>query len=156
MPAKNLMAKRRRRKKLNDRLYMLRASILGDAIEYLKELLQRINNELETSPADSPITFTPVSSFHPSSVASSIKEELCPTTTLPCQALQGPGLRFLTAMKTLDNLGLDIQQADISCLNGFAMDIFRAEQCMEGQDVHPEQIKALLLDSVGFHSNSMI
>ncbi|KAL2536721.1 Inducer of CBF expression transcription factor (ICE1) [Forsythia ovata] len=57
LPAKNLMAERRRRKKLNDRLYMLRsvmdrASILGDAIDYLKELLQCINdihNELEAT-----------------------------------------------------------------------------------------------------------
>jgi hypothetical protein len=30
-------------------------------------------------------------------------------------------------MRALDNLGLDIQQAVISCFNGFAMDIFRAE-----------------------------
>ncbi|KAF2312804.1 hypothetical protein GH714_040504 [Hevea brasiliensis] len=44
---------------------MDRASILGDAIEYLKELLQRINdlhNELESTPPGSSLTPT---SFHP-------------------------------------------------------------------------------------------
>lgn len=191
MPAKNLMAERRRRKKLNDRLYMLRsvvpkiskmdrASILGDAIEYLKELLQRINdlhNELESTPAGS--SLTPASSFHPltptpSSLPGRIKEELCPSS-LPSPngqparvevrlregravnihmfCTRKPGL-LLSTMRALDNLGLDIQQAVISCFNGFAMDIFRAEQCKEGQDVHPEQIKAVLLDSAGF--NGMI
>ncbi|XP_004501748.1 transcription factor ICE1-like [Cicer arietinum] len=191
MPAKNLMAERRRRKKLNDRLYMLRsvvpkiskmdrASILGDAIEYLKELLQRINdlhNELESTPAGS--SLTPVSSFHPltptpPSLPSRIKEELC-HSSLPSPngqparvevrlregravnihmfCARKPGL-LLSTMRALDNLGLDIQQAVISCFNGFVMDIFRAEQCKEGQDVHPEQIKAVLMDSAGF--NGMI
>ncbi|RZR96263.1 hypothetical protein BHM03_00025247 [Ensete ventricosum] len=56
MPSKNLMAERRRRKRLNDRLSMLRSialthicihkmdrtSILGDTIDYMKELLERI------------------------------------------------------------------------------------------------------------------
>ena len=37
-----------------------------------------------------------------------------------------PGL-LLSTMKALDSMGLDIQQAVISCFNGFAMDIFRAE-----------------------------
>lgn len=34
---------------------------------------------------------------------------------------------LLSTMRALDNLGLDIQQAVISCFNGFALDVFRAE-----------------------------
>ncbi|KAB5532203.1 hypothetical protein DKX38_018873 [Salix brachista] len=188
LPAKNLMAERRRRKKLNDRLYMLRsvvpkiskmdrASILGDAIEYLKELLQRINdlhNELESTPPSS--SLTPTTSFHPltptpSALPGRIMDKLCPSSLpspngqparVEVRVREGravnihmfcgrkPGL-LLSTMRALDNLGLDIQQAVISCFNGFAMDIFRAEQCKEGQEMHPDQIKAFLLDSAGFH-----
>ncbi|KAK4282191.1 hypothetical protein QN277_013596 [Acacia crassicarpa] len=187
-PAKNLMAERRRRKKLNDRLYMLRsvvpkiskmdrASILGDAIDYLKELLQRINdlhNELESTPPGS--LPPPSTSFHPltptpPTLPCRVKEELCPSL-LPSPKNQAarvevkvregravnihmfcsrrPGL-LLSTMRALDNLGLDVQQAVISCFNGFALDVFRAEQCGEGVDVVPEQIKAILMDSAGFH-----
>ncbi|TYJ28444.1 hypothetical protein E1A91_A07G260300v1 [Gossypium mustelinum] len=188
MPAKNLMAERRRRKKLNDRLYMLRsvvpkiskmdrASILGDAIDYLKELLQRINDlhtELESTP---PGSFMPPStSCHPltptpPTLPGRVKQELCPSSfsspknqppkvevrlregravNIHMFCARRPGL-LLSTMRALDNLGLDIQQAVISCFNGFALDVFRAEQCREGQDVLPEQIKAVLLDSAGFH-----
>ncbi|XP_071693398.1 transcription factor ICE1-like [Rutidosis leptorrhynchoides] len=197
LPAKNLMAERRRRKKLNDRLYMLRsvvpkiskmdrASILGDAIEYLKELLQRINDlnhELEATPTSSALT-TPTAAtmaaaatgFYPltptpTGLPSRIKEELCPTTVpsptgqparVEVRQREGravnihmfcsrrPGL-LLTILRALDDLGLDIQQAVISCFNGFALDVFRAEQCKEGQDVHPDQVKAMLLESAGYH-----
>ncbi|KAK4395505.1 Transcription factor ICE1 [Sesamum angolense] len=192
LPAKNLMAERRRRKKLNDRLYMLRsvvpkiskmdrASILGDAIDYLKELLQKINdlhNELESIPGSSSVT--PTQSFYPLTptapgLPARIKEELCPSAfASPLSSPTGqparvevrlregravnihmfcgrrPGI-LLSTMRAMENLGLDIQQAVISCFNGFALDVFRAEQCGEGQDLNPDQIKAVLLDSAGFH-----
>ncbi|CAA0811308.1 Transcription factor ICE1 [Striga hermonthica] len=193
-PAKNLMAERRRRKKLNDRLYMLRsvvpkiskmdrASILGDAIDYLKELLQKINdlnNELESVPAATS-SATPNSNFYPVTPAgtprlpSLIKEELCPSafatplsspTEQPARVEvrlregravnihmfcgRKPGL-LLSTLRAMDSLGLDVQQAVISCFNGFALDVFRAEQWGEGQDLNPDQIKAVLLESAGFH-----
>ncbi|KAL1533223.1 transcription factor ICE1-like [Salvia divinorum] len=192
LPAKNLMAERRRRKKLNDRLYMLRsvvpkiskmdrASILGDAIDYLKELLQKINdlhNELEAIPgASTPSTNT---SFYPMTpttpgIPARIKEELCPSAfASPLNSPTGqparvevrlregkavnihmfcgrkPGI-LLSTLTAIDNLGLDIQQAVISCFNGFALDIFRAEQWGEEQELNPDHIKAVLLDSAGFH-----
>ncbi|XP_020167620.1 transcription factor ICE1 [Aegilops tauschii subsp. strangulata] len=189
MPAKNLMAERRRRKKLNDRLYMLRsvvpkiskmdrASILGDAIEYLKELLHKISdlqNELESSPSMPSLPPTPTS-FHPltptlPALPSRVKEELCPSAlpsptgqqpTVEVRLREGravnihmlcprrPGL-VLSAMKAIEALGLDVQQAVISCFNGFALDVFKAEQCKDGPGLQPEEIKAVLLQSAGFH-----
>ncbi|EFJ15029.1 hypothetical protein SELMODRAFT_119431 [Selaginella moellendorffii] len=189
MPAKNLLAERRRRKKLNDRLYMLRsvvpkitkmdrASILGDAIDYLKELLHKINdlhNELEAAQSEKqiPHSLPPPPELTPTSTARPLIKEESSTSQAPIAEPEQParievkmqkgkdfnihmfcGSRpglLLSMMKALDGLGLDVQQAVISCFNGFVFDIFRAEATKEGE-VGPEEIKTVLLHTAGCHS----
>lgn len=100
---------------------MDRASILGDAIEYLKELLQRINdlhNELESTPPGSSLTAT--TSFHPltptpATLPNRIKDELCPSS-LPSPNSQvarvktslcdGKSSSFLLSPSVVENIGV--------------------------------------------------
>ncbi|KAE8676612.1 hypothetical protein F3Y22_tig00111582pilonHSYRG00075 [Hibiscus syriacus] len=63
---------------------MDRAFILGDAIEYMKELLQRINdlrNELESNPGSSPLTPTlPSFDSYSGYLALSYQGRICPSS----------------------------------------------------------------------------
>ncbi|KAL2484419.1 Transcription factor ICE1 [Abeliophyllum distichum] len=186
-PAKNLMAERRRRKKLNDRLYILRsvvpkiskmdrASVLADAVDYLKELLQRVktlNDELESLTVASSLPPSTVLSQRPASVSPPlyhVRKETqtslsIPTDQPPIVTIEGreengfnihmfcgcrPGL-LLSTMRALDYLGLDVQQAVISCFNGFALDVIRAEKFDRGLQIQDDQIKAALLNMAAFH-----
>ncbi|GJM91994.1 hypothetical protein PR202_ga08417 [Eleusine coracana subsp. coracana] len=114
MPAKNLMAERRRRKKLNDRLYMLRS------------VVPKI-----------------------SKVEVRMREGHAVNIHMFCA--RKPGI-LLSTMRALESLGLDIEQAVISCFSGFAMDVFRAERCLDGPGPVAEDIKAVLMHSAGLQN----
>ncbi|KAM3298234.1 hypothetical protein ACQJBY_039940 [Aegilops geniculata] len=174
MPSKNLMAERRRRKRLNDRLSMLRSvvpkiskmdrtSILGDTIDYMKELLERIRRLQEEMEESHPHQ-------HPGRAAAapllSVFRELNPNemlarntpkfeverkeeedTRVEIYCAAKPGL-LLSTVSTLDTLGLDIQQCVVSCFNDFAMHASCSE--MQRELISADAIKQELFKNAGY------
>ncbi|KAL2317580.1 hypothetical protein Fmac_031456 [Flemingia macrophylla] len=134
-PSKNLMAERRRRKRLNDRLSMLRSivpkiskmdrtAILGDTIDYMKELLEKINNlkqEIEVDPNMAGIfkDAKPKEILVKNSPKFDVERRNVNTRVEICCGGK-PGL-LLSTVNTLETLGLDIQQCVISCFSDFTM-----------------------------------
>ncbi|KAA8531485.1 hypothetical protein F0562_006162 [Nyssa sinensis] len=163
-PSKNLMAERRRRKRLNDRLSMLRSivpkiskmdrtSILGDTIDYMKELLEKINkireedmeagmdqgNFKELKPNELLVRNSPKFDVERRNIDTRI--EIC------CAAK--PGL-LLSTVNTLEVLGLGIQQCVISCFNDFSLQVSCSEAAEQRTMISSEDIKQALFRNAGY------
>ncbi|MED6130832.1 hypothetical protein PIB30_004249 [Stylosanthes scabra] len=169
-PSKNLMAERRRRKRLNDRLSMLRAivpkiskmdrtSILGDTIDYMKELLEKINNlqqqevvKVEDSNMAEAI-FKDVKRPNEILIRNSPKFEVergvDNNTRVEICCAGKPGL-LLSTINTMEALGLEIQQCVISCFNDFTMQVSCTEEVEQRAMVSSEDIKQALFRSAGY------
>ncbi|KAG6434704.1 hypothetical protein SASPL_106345 [Salvia splendens] len=166
-PSKNLMAERRRRKRLNDRLSMLRSvvpkiskmdrtSILGDTIDYMKEMLNSINNLQEEmnlggnelgflgifkNPKPEEILIRNTPKFEVERMDSETRIGIC------CAAK--PGL-LLSTVTTLEALGIDIQHCVISCFNDFAMQASCSEDMKKRAALDAEDIKQALFRNAGY------
>ncbi|KAK1433186.1 hypothetical protein QVD17_10092 [Tagetes erecta] len=167
-PSKNLMAERRRRKRLNDRLSMLRSivpkiskmdrtSILGDTIDYMKELMEKIQDLKEQDIESGVDHMNLVGSFNAFNMNESqvrntpkfdVERGNMDTRVQICCSTK-PGL-LLSTVSTLEALGLDIQQCVISCFNDFA---FQAS-CSEAQEhrsmINCEELKQILFRNAGY------
>ncbi|KAJ7958875.1 Transcription factor bHLH93 [Quillaja saponaria] len=163
-PSKNLMAERRRRKKLNDRLSMLRAivpkiskmdrtSILGDTINYMKELLGKINNlQQEVEVNSNMVGIFKDAKPNEISVRNIPKfdvERRNVDTRIDICCAGKPGL-LQSTVNTMEALGLEIQQCVISCFNDFAMQASCSEELEHRTILSSEDIKQSLFKNAGY------
>ncbi|ESQ41008.1 hypothetical protein EUTSA_v10016038mg [Eutrema salsugineum] len=157
-PSKNLMAERRRRKRLNDRLSMLRpfsflfmdrTSILADAIDYMKELLDKINKlqklgsnyHLKENVTTNESTVRNSPKFEVDQMEINTHIDICCSTK--------PGL-LLSTVSTLEILGLEIQQCVISCFGDFSLQASCSEVAEQRGFVTSEDIKQALFKNAGY------
>ncbi|CAN6285777.1 unnamed protein product [Urochloa humidicola] len=169
-PSKNLMAERRRRKRLNDRLSMLRSivpkiskmdrtSILGDTIDYVKELTERIKvleQEIGASPEDLDLLNTLKDSSNSSNemmVRNSTKFDVDKrgngSTRIEICCPTNPEV-LLSTVSALEVLGLEIEQCVVSCFSDFGMQASCLQEDGKRQVISTDEIKQALFRSAGY------
>ncbi|XP_022132867.1 transcription factor bHLH93 isoform X2 [Momordica charantia] len=173
-PSKNLMAERRRRKRLNDRLSMLRAivpkiskmdrtSILGDTIDYVKELLERINNLKEEEEVGVDSNHRSLNGISKEPKPSEVLVRNSPKfdvekrereTRIDICCATRPGL-LLSTVNTLEALGLEIHQCVISCFNDFSMQASCSEGSAQKAVASSEDVKEALFRNAGYGGNCL-
>uniref|UniRef100_A0A0D9VP94 BHLH domain-containing protein n=1 Tax=Leersia perrieri TaxID=77586 RepID=A0A0D9VP94_9ORYZ len=170
-PSKNLMAERRRRKRLNDRLSMLRSivpkiskmdrtSILGDTIDYVKELTERIKS-LEEEIGATPEELDLLNTMKDSSSANSnemlvrnstkfdVERRGSGSTRIEICCPANPGV-LLSTVSALEVLGLEIEQCVVSCFSDFGMQASCLQEDGKRQVISTDEIKQTLFRSAGY------
>ncbi|CAH9120193.1 unnamed protein product [Cuscuta epithymum] len=147
--AKNLVTERKRRNKIKDGLYALRAivpkitkmdmaSIVGDAINYIMELQESLNeleNELNQIDAEDVIQerdkpMTPEKRRSPCNINNKVHVEVNQiSTSVFMLRFMGKHCRgqFSRMMEIMDSLGLQVLEANVTTFNGLVLSVFRVE-----------------------------
>ncbi|KAJ0092504.1 hypothetical protein Patl1_24807 [Pistacia atlantica] len=175
--AKNLVAERKRRKKLNDRLYALRAlvpkiskmdkaSILGDAIDFIKDLLKEIKelqDELEENSDDEGKRQEP--QHRNSSTLPKVQNQDLEITNDKTQQMEvqvevapldGNELfvkvfcehkpaGFVKLMEALNSLGLEVTNANITRFRGLVSNVFKVKK-KDSEMVQADHVRDSLLE----------
>ncbi|KAI3670376.1 hypothetical protein L1987_87967 [Smallanthus sonchifolius] len=163
-PSKNLMAERRRRKRLNDRLSMLRSvvpkiskmdrtSILADTIDYMKELIEKIKHmkeemDISSSNQFNLMTAKPKEIFIRNSPKFDVERRNTDTRVHVC--CTGKPELLVSTMSTLESLGLEIHQCVISCFNDFTMHASCSEEMEQRLLLNSDDIKQALFRNAGY------